>query len=83
MKNCPDCNSQKIINNVKVIDRGHYHATSELRVGFDQKPDALVFKQSIYSVVKAKVCADCGHVNFYAENPQLLWQTYQNQQKDV
>jgi predicted Zn-ribbon and HTH transcriptional regulator len=83
MKSCPECNSQKIINDVIVLERGDGNANYVLRVAVDEKPEALIFKQRNYSNVRAQVCADCGYIRFFAEFPDTLWSAYQNQQNDV
>lgn len=83
MKNCPECNSQKIIKDAKAIDRGDYNAANIMRLAVDEEPDALVFKRRNYSDITAEVCADCGYVAFYAADPQTLWEAYQNQRNDV
>ena len=83
MKNCPECNSQKIIVNAKAVDLGDYNSLNDMKVAVEEKPDALIFKQRIYSTVKAHVCADCGFIQFYAEDPKTLWAAYQNRQKNV
>ena len=53
------------------------------KVAVDADPDALLFKGTVYSEVRADVCADCGFIRFYAANAQNLWRTYQNGRKDV
>ena len=78
MKSCPECNSQKIIEDAKAIDRGDYNATQDMQIAIDEEPNALIFKQRIFSSVKADVCADCGLVQFYAKEPKMLWAAYQN-----
>lgn len=83
MKSCPECNSQKIITDAKAIDRGDHNSSNDMRVSVDEKPAALIFKQRIYSTVKAHVCADCGFIQFYAEDTKTLWTAYQNRQKNV
>ena len=80
MKKCPDCNSEKIINNAKAIDRGEGNVNLNLSVAVDEFPDAFIFKQRIYSAVDADVCGECGFIQFYAKNPELLWDAYQNQE---
>ena len=83
MKKCPECDSQKIISDAKMIERGDGNASYFIRVGIDEKPDALFFKQRIHSEVKANVCADCGYIHLYAEDPKTLWSAYQNRQNNV
>jgi len=80
MKKCPDCNSEKIIKNAKAIDRGEGNVSMDLSVAVDEFPDALIFKQRIYSELDADVCGECGFIQFYAKNPELLWDAYQKQE---
>ncbi len=82
MKNCLECGSERIIPDVKALDYndGSYY---DLRIAVDQNPGAFIFKNRNYSDVKAKVCADCGYIHFFAENPENLWYAYQNRQKNV
>ena len=83
MKNCPECSSEKIIEDVRVLDSTENYINADLRVAVYEKPDALIFKQKIDTIVKAKVCADCGFTRFYANEPKKLWFAYQNQKNNV
>ena len=84
MKNCPECNSQKIIKDVKVLDRGRDSLGSyDMQISVDEKPDALVFKSRGYSDVEAEVCADCGYIAFYAKDLYTLLESYQNRQNKI
>ena len=78
MKKCPECDSDKIIKDALIIDRGDANSDHILQVAVDEKPNASFFKQRLYSNVKADVCADCGYTAFYAANPEILWTAYQN-----
>jgi len=80
MKKCPDCNSEKIIKNAKAIDRGEGNVSMDFSVAVDEFPEAYVFKHRISSAVDADVCGECGFIQFYAKNPELLWDAYQNQE---
>jgi ferredoxin-like protein FixX len=82
MKNCLECGSQRIIPNVKALDYndGAYY---DLKISVDENPQAFIFKNRNYSDVKAKVCADCGFIHFFAGNPEILWSTYQKSRKKV
>lgn len=83
MKSCPECNSQKIIKDVKPLDSIDGGSSQIMRVSVDEKPDALIFKHKNYSTLKAHVCADCRLVQFYAEDPKTLWTAYQNQRNNI
>jgi hypothetical protein len=83
MRKCPDCNSERIIKNAKALDRTDYSADAGFNVAVDENPAAWILKQTVYSTVKLNICADCGFISFYADNPQTLWNAYQNQGKNV
>lgn len=83
MKKCPECSSENIIQNALAIDQSENYANRNLSVAVDEYPDALMFKQRVYSPVDADVCGDCGFTQFYAKSPQILWTAYQNQKKNV
>ena len=80
MKKCPDCNSEKVIQNAKAIDLGESNANLSLSVAVDESPEAFIFKKRVYSEVDADVCGECGFIQFYAKDPKSLWTAYQNQE---
>lgn len=75
-KECIKCGSNKIIPNAKVLDRGHLNVPSDLTVSVDQNPNALIFKDRIYSGVFAKICGECGFLEFYAKDPKALYEAH-------
>ncbi len=81
-KNCAKCGSDKIIEDVKAIDRGDYSSESDFTLAVDEFPDAIMFKQRIRSGVKTEVCGTCGYIEFYANEPQILYAAYQNKLKN-
>lgn len=78
MKNCPECGSENIINDARLIERGE---GGEPLIAVDENPSALVFKKRTTSDINAKVCGDCGFIRFYAKYPSGLWTAYQNRGK--
>ena len=56
MKKCPECNSEKIIQNAKVANRSEN--TVNFSVAVDEYPDAFIFKQRLYSEIDADVCGE-------------------------
>jgi formate-dependent nitrite reductase cytochrome c552 subunit len=48
--------------------------TLELRV--DADPIAVMFKKSTRSPVHAWICAQCGYIELYADNPGELYQAF-------
>ena len=81
MKNCPKCNSDKIIPNGMVLDTGQA-AEGYLQVAVDENPDAVFFKSRAKSQIRVSICGHCGYLEFYAESPGIMYQTYQNMLKN-
>lgn len=79
-QNCEKCGSDKIVPQAKVIDRGDYNAAGNITLSVDENPEAFMFKQRVYSSVTAKVCGDCGFIEFYADEPESLYSAYLNQE---
>ena len=63
---CPKCQSNEIVDDVRVVDRGDHHSKNDLTVTVYQKPGALMFKGTVYSDVTARVCSNCGHIELFA-----------------
>lgn len=60
-----------------VLDTGH-HAEGYLQIAFDESPDALIFKNRTKTSVRVSVCGNCGYMEFYAIQPDIIYQAYQN-----
>ena len=74
MKNCPKCQSEKTIPNVRIVDlAGH---TLRLGVRVFEHPEAFAFKGAHATDLRSRVCGECGYVEFYVENPQELYSAY-------
>ena len=61
IKRCPRCNSQRLIPDVRIIDRDHGGGAQDLSVEIYERPDALLFKGRHRGVLRATICGDCGH----------------------
>ena len=83
MNECPECGSDKIVKSAAMQDRGDYNAEGVLQVTVDQNPEAWVFKERVRSNIRADVCGDCGFLQTYATDPELLWEAYQSIRSDV
>ena len=59
---CLQCSSERIVRNVRVVDRAHANMKSDLRIEVYENPDAVLFKGAHGEVLKANVCAECGFV---------------------
>ncbi|MBS1830171.1 MAG: hypothetical protein JST93_33025 [Acidobacteria bacterium] len=75
---CFKCKSEKIIPQVRVMDRGHYSGDAgDLSVVSYEDPDALVFKGAKRSSLYARICGECGYAELYVENPRELYARYE------
>jgi predicted nucleic-acid-binding Zn-ribbon protein len=68
-KRCPKCGSSDVIADAKACDKGD---GGDLTVATFRKPDAAVFKGQVTTTLSAWVCADCGYVELYADEPKKL-----------
>jgi predicted nucleic-acid-binding Zn-ribbon protein len=66
---CPKCGSSDVIKDALAGGRTDSYA-NELSVATYRNPEAFVFKGKLLSSLSAWVCADCGYVEFYADDPQ-------------
>lgn len=74
---CSGCGSEKVIPNIKIVDHGEMNLEHDLAIKLHGRPDALFFKDTRRSVLKASVCGRCGKVEMSVENPQELWEIYE------
>lgn len=77
---CAKCNSDKIIPEARIIDKGDSNIASNLQVVIDENPEAFFFKGRIPSNLFAKVCGTCGFTEIYAQDYDSLYTAYKNQQ---
>jgi predicted nucleic-acid-binding Zn-ribbon protein len=66
---CPKCGSNDVIADAKAIDRVD---NGPLSVATFRSPDAVVFKGQSTTTVSACVCADCGYLELYADDPKRI-----------
>lgn len=69
---CPKCNSTHVLADITVLDRGHLNSEFEFSLTGYGRPKAMIFKERRSSPVSAWVCATCGFIEFYADNPLKL-----------
>ncbi|NEP85870.1 MAG: hypothetical protein F6K18_02995 [Okeania sp. SIO2C2] len=82
MQRCPKCNSEKLMHNVRIIDRGHNGSITPLEVEVFTKPDAIFFKGSHREALEATICGKCGHTELTVTNPDKLYQAYLESQRN-
>ena len=66
---CPKCGSADVIADAKAVDRGHGDSESDMKIATFGNPGALIFKQKKEASVSAWVCASCGFVELYVDDP--------------
>jgi dolichol-phosphate mannosyltransferase len=72
---CPKCGSTKLIPNVSIRDQGN-DSDGKLSAYVDAEPEAMIFKDRLYSGLIADICGECGHVELRAERPGDLYKHY-------
>ena len=73
---CARCGSENIMPNLRIRDRYDRTVGQDLEVEVQGNPDAFIFKQSCREALRATVCGECGNVGLSVENPQRLWEIY-------
>jgi hypothetical protein len=81
MTNCPRCQSDKIIPNVFIEDRGMSNVPWRLSVRVDEKPEAVIFKGRHTNALRAWICGGCGYAELYVSNPKELYEAYTKAQQ--
>ena len=71
---CLRCGSDSVIPDARLVDRGDADARKPAEVGVVTNPAAWVFKGEVRTPTRAQVCGDCGFVEVYATDPDVLWQ---------
>ena len=72
---CSKCGSTAIVPRAMVADRNQ-NMEYDLKLRVDAQPSAMVFKQAARSAIHACVCSSCGYVEFYADDPQTLYDAF-------
>ena len=70
---CPRCGSDAVIPDVRLTDRTEDGTHRTATLGLYRKPSARLFKRELRVELTARVCSDCGFVDFYAADPAALW----------
>ncbi|WP_299121309.1 hypothetical protein [uncultured Winogradskyella sp.] len=72
---CNACGSNKIMQDVKIVDFAHGNQRKDLSVHI-QKTDNIIFNKFEKGALKAKICGSCGKVELSVNNPQDLWEAH-------
>lgn len=74
-KTCKKCNSNKIIQGVKIIDYSHGNVKRNLSLEIN-KTKSLFHKKYIKSEILSDICGNCGNVELNVNNFDKLWEIY-------
>ncbi len=72
---CVVCGSERIIPGATIWDQGQ-HSDGQLKVGIAANPQAMVFKDFVFTRLRAAICGDCGRVELAVEEPGKLYEAY-------
>ena len=76
MGSCSKCGSERMMENVRLLDRTADMSAKDLTAEVYEYPGALFFKGTAGATLRAHVCGSCGYSELYADNPAGLWQAY-------
>lgn len=77
-KSCKKCGSNKIIQEIRIIDFSHGNIKRNLSVEID-KTKVFFNKKSERSKIVSTICGNCGKMELYAKNYEKLWNIYNNE----
>jgi hypothetical protein len=74
---CARCNSDRVVPRATIWEWGRDAGGGPLQAYVNAKPHALLFRGAVYATLYARVCADCGHTELFAEGAEELYKAYQ------
>ncbi len=80
IKQCGLCGSDKIIPGATIEDKGR-SVEESLEIEIDRKREALFLRGSVRGALRAWICAECGNVELFVDNPGELYQAYLDAQE--
>jgi hypothetical protein len=76
MGTCSKCGSDRIMANVRLVDRTGHTSAEDLTAEVYEYPNALFFNGAVGVTLRAHICGSCGYSELYADTPEGLWQAY-------
>ena len=67
---CPKCESKRWMSDLSLVNSG------ETTVAVAVRPATWSAMAKGVTQMQASVCADCGYTEFYAVNPQAVWEEW-------
>jgi hypothetical protein len=74
-RRCVRCNSGRVVPRATIWDQGDTSGGT-LQAYVEAKPDALFFRGAVYATLFARICADCGHAELFADGAEELYAAY-------
>ena len=74
---CVKCGSRKVIPDAELLDQGQY-SDGTLKAKYERNPSAIFRKGRSVSSLMARVCARCGYIELYADDPAALYEAYRD-----
>lgn len=77
MKTCPKCHSDHVIPDVRMIDHEDGYEV-DLNVEVYEHPEAKIDmdRGGHYGVTRANICGECGYIELFVRDHEVLWDTY-------
>jgi hypothetical protein len=72
---CARCNSERVVPRATIWDQGQRSGGTLLAYVYTN-PDALLFKGTTYATLYARICADCGHAELFADGAAGLYEAH-------
>jgi len=79
---CPKCSSDKIIPEVRIIDRNAHSSVEDLCFEIYENPHALLFRGTHRGALRAWICGACGYTELYVDYPGELYEVYRSAKGD-
>jgi predicted nucleic-acid-binding Zn-ribbon protein len=77
MKNCPKCNSTKIMESAAIRSFEGQNIALSLTEPSDSKA-WIILRTSEQFEMFAVVCGECGYTEMYTERPQEMWRRWES-----
>ena len=73
---CTKCGSDRVMPDIQIFDQGQ-HSDGQLKARIDTNPKAFLFKGTITSRLRGRICGDCGFVELFVEQPDKLFEAWE------
>lgn len=71
---CEKCGSTEIVSGVRIASGVDRFSSVPIAAVVYREPDALLLKQPVTFPISARICGECGHVEFCVEDPKAFFE---------